>query len=123
MPGSWACGLGNPRVLTRQAINQMAKQKRYTNESQILCAIDRAHELEEIDIRTIHDHRLEIARLRPFSNQGATIEYHNGQVDLLEKRVKGRANRLARMKEKLAEFRTLTFPGMDALMMPNTIAR
>lgn len=101
----------------------MPKQKRYSSEEQIVALIDRAHELEAKDIQEIHSHKMEIARLRPYEGEIASINYHKGQIETLEKRVKGRATRLARMKEKLAEFRTLTFPGMEEIMTPNTIAR
>lgn len=100
----------------------MPKQKRYTNEAQIIASIDRAHELENKDIHAIHSHRMEIARLLPYQEQIQSVNFHKAQVELLEKRIKGREGRLARMKQKLAEFRTLTFPGMSELM-DITIAR
>ena len=66
---------------------------------------------------------MEIVKLRPYEDQLPAINYHKGQIKTLERRVKGRATRLARMKEKLAEFRTMTFPGMEHIMTPNTIVR
>jgi len=101
----------------------MTKQKRYKSEEQIVALIDRAHQLEARDIQEIHSHNMEIKRLRPHGDQLPAINYHKGQIETLEKRVKGRATKLARMKQKLAEFRTLTFPGMEEIMTPNTIAR
>jgi hypothetical protein len=101
----------------------MPKQKRYNSEEQIVALIDRAHQLEAKDIQEIHGHKMEIVKLRPYEDQLPAINYHKGQIETLEKRVKGRATRLQRMKEKLAEFRTLTFPGMEEIMTPNTITR
>jgi len=101
----------------------MTMQKRYSSEEQIVALIDRAHELEARDIQEIHGHKMEIVKLRPYEDQLPAINYHKGQIKTLERRVKGRATRLARMKEKLAEFRTMTFPGMEHIMTPNTIVR
>lgn len=101
----------------------MRKQRRYTSEEQILSAIVSAHILETQDIAAIEDHRKEIARLRPFPDAAHTVDYHKLQILLLEKRVRGREGRLLKMRAKLAEFRTLTFPGMADLVGDGSIAR
>ena len=101
----------------------MTKQKRYTSEDQITASIDRAHQLEAKDLMELDAHHKEIIRLRPFEDQIRSVNYHKGQVELLDKRIKGSGSRLVAMKAKLAEFRTLTFPGMAEMMGDGSIAR
>lgn len=97
-------------------------QKRYKSEEEIIAFIDRLRALEAKDYLNVEHRKAEIKKLAPFG-ESSTINHHKAMILEAEARIKRRGIRLGRMKEKLAEFRTIVLPGMSEVMTDASIVR
>lgn len=97
-------------------------QKRYKSEEEIIGFIDRLRDLEAKDYQDIEHRKSAISMMAPFG-ESATINHHKALILEAQARIKRRGVRLDRMKEKLAEFRTIVLPGMPEVMTDDSIVR
>jgi predicted RNase H-like nuclease (RuvC/YqgF family) len=91
----------------------MKTTKRYKDESEILELIDQYHaEIKKLGVKVEKDNTL--AHALRGTSEHHRIEGLNERVLRFEKQISWRNGRLETLKDRLAEMRTMTLPGVDA---------
>lgn len=102
--------------------------KRYKTEESLLWAIDRLHVLHDKDCHEIERLHREIDECKADAAQRGQqfadgVNYKRAMIWKMEKRMKGRMNRLSVLKALLGEFRTLTLPLVVDVMAGGSVKR
>ena len=102
--------------------------KRFKTEESLLWAIDRLHVLHDKDCREIERLHQEVVQSKADAAQRGQqfadgVNYKRAMIWTIEKRMRGRQNRLSVLKALLGEFRTLTLPLVVDVMGGNSVKR